>query len=574
MLRIRKLYSEPQVFDPIVFEDGVNLILGETTEGNVKTNGVGKSMAVEFINYGLLKRHEESRVSLIPNETFPYSTLICLDFEINGKSITTKRSIENHKCPTLIVDGKNTPFTDIEDATSYLTTLLFGSSNDESIPSFRAMLGPLIRDERSEFKSIIKCFDTNRSIPPDYTPHLFLLNIDPKPYKQAKALLGEIDKIGKAISKAKDNIVAITGKNVSEAKADLNELTSQVTRIHQEMERLENVEGYDIVKDEIIEIEIHLDEFRSRQAVIKTELSKIKLFRGDNYIDEHEVAELYNQFKAGLGDLIKKQIEEVTAFKKKIDNFQKTLIDGRRKELEDSLKEIDANITRLDRLYREKLSLIDQKGALKNLRQTIATYQKKVEDHASLSAFIKKHADYEREKKEKTNERDGLIFLLDSFVSNSSGIIESLEQTILDIHEVVAGNRLSSFEVEVSKKKEIVKFELRIYDDGSHSNEREKVFLYDIGLLTNTETAKRHPGLLVHDNIFDVDYDTLIKSLNYIGDNEKTLAGKQYILTLNSDKIYDADINSRLRLNMEKLKRAAFTKTAKFLKASYQELSH
>src|SRR5690606_22064641 len=122
----------------------------------------------------------------------------------------------------LIADGKIIPFTDIEDATRYLTALLFGSANDESIPSFRAMMGPLIRDERSEFKSIIKCFDTNRNIPPDYTPHLYFLNIDPKPYKQAKSLLGEIDKIGKAISKAKDNITAITGKNVSEAKADLN----------------------------------------------------------------------------------------------------------------------------------------------------------------------------------------------------------------------------------------------------------------------------------------------------------------------------------------------------------------
>ncbi|NWN48007.1 DUF2326 domain-containing protein [Pseudomonas sp. MAFF 301514] len=573
MLKIRRLYSEPQVFDPIFFHDGINLILGETTEGNVKTNGVGKSMAIEFINYGLLKRHEDSRVSLIPNEAFPHSTLICLDFEINLELITIKRSIENHKCPILIAGGKTRACTDIEDASKYLTALLFGSSNDESIPSFRAMLGPLIRDERSEFKSIIKCFDTNKNIPPDYTPHLFLLNIDPKPYKQAKALLGEIDKIGKAISKAKENIVAITGKNVSEAKADLNELTSQVVRIHQEMERLENIEGYDIVKDEIIEIEAQLEVFRSRQAVIKTELSRIKLFRGDNYIDEYEVAELYNQFKEGLGDLIKKQIEEVTAFKKRIDNFQKTLIDGRRKELESSLKDIDARIFRLDQLYREKLSLIDQKGALKNLRQTIAAYQRKVEDHASLSAFIKKYADYEREKKEKTNERDGLIYLLDSLVANSSDVIDSLEQTILDIHEDVAGNRLSSFEVEVTKKKEIIKFELRIYDDGSHSNEREKVFLYDVGLLTNVETSKRHPGLLVHDNIFDVDYDTLIKSLNYLSDNRDAFANKQYILTLNSDKIHDVDINSGLRLDLEGLKRAAFTKTARFLKASYQELS-
>ncbi|MFA9440826.1 DUF2326 domain-containing protein [Uliginosibacterium sp. sgz301328] len=573
MLRIKKLYSEPDIFDPIIFNDGINLILGETTENNVKTNGVGKSMAIEFINYGLLKRHEESRVSLVPKEAFPYDAFICLDFEINHKPITIKRSIGNYKCPTLIEDGKTTTFTDIEDATRYLTALLFGASSDESIPSFRTMMGPLIRDERSEFKSIVKCFDTNRNIPPDYTPHLFLLDIDPKPYKQAKSLLGEIDSVGKAISKAKENITAITGKNISEAKSDLNELTSQVSRIHQEIERLENIEGYDIVKDEIIEIENNLGEFRSRQAVIKTELSKIKLFKGDNYIDEGEVGELYNQFKAGLGDLIKKQIEEVTAFKKKIDDFQRTLIDGRRKELEEKLKEIDGNIVRLDRIYREKISIIDQKGALKSLRQTIATYQKKVEDHASLAAFIKKHADYEREKKEKTNERDGLIFLLDSFVTDSADVISSLEQTILDIHEVVAGNRQSSFDVEISKKKEVVKFELRIYDDGSHSNEREKVFLYDIGLLTNAETGKRHPGLLVHDNIFDVDYDTLLKSLNYLSDNSEAFSKKQYILTLNSDKIYDADINSRLRLNLEALKCAAFTKSARFLKTSYQELS-
>lgn len=573
MLKLRKLYSEPEAFDPITFEDGINLILGETTEGNVKTNGVGKSMAVEFINYGLLKRHEDSRVSLIPNEAFPHSTLICLDFEINRKHITIKRSIENHKCPILIVDGNTRTCTDVEDATSYLSTLLFGSSSNESAPSFRAMLGPLIRDERSEFKSIIKCFDTDKNIPPDYTPHLFLLNVDPKPYKQARALLTEIDSLTKAISKAKENIVAITGKNVSEAKADLNELTSQVAKIQQEMERLENIEGYDIVKDEIIGLETQLETSRTRQAVIKTELSKLKLFHGDNYIDEQEVAELYNQFKAGLGDLIKKQIEEVTAFKKRIDNFQKTLIDGRRKELENSLKSIDLTILRLDRIYREKLSLIDQKGALKNLRQTIATYQRKVEDHASLSAFIKKLGDYEQSKRERTNERDGLIFLLGGLVTNSSNIIESLEQTILDIHEAVAGNRLSSFDVNVTKKKEIINFELRIYDDGSHSNEREKVFIYDIGLLINSETGKRHPGMLVHDNIFDVDYDTLIKSLNYISDNKDALSHKQYILTLNSDKIHDADINSRLRLDLQGLKRTAFTKTARFLKTSYQELS-
>ena len=98
MLQIKKLYSEPSVFEPITFEEGFNLILGETTENNVKTNGVGKSMAVEFINYALLKRHSDSRVSLIPEKDLSHDTTVCLDFELNGYNITTKRTIKDQEC--------------------------------------------------------------------------------------------------------------------------------------------------------------------------------------------------------------------------------------------------------------------------------------------------------------------------------------------------------------------------------------------------------------------------------------------------------------------------------------------
>lgn len=533
MLRIRKLYSEPITFDPIVFKDGVNLIFGEMTEGNDKTNGVGKSMAIEFLNYGLLKKHVDSRVALIPNEAFSQDVFICLDFEIRGKLITTKRCVAAQQTPTIIVDGRETVYASLEDATEYLTTLLFGTSNDESVPSFRSILGPLIREERSEFKSITKCYDTDRNIPADYTPHLYLLGVDPQPYKTAKQRGLEIETISKAASKIKENIETITGKNITEAKADLNELTSQVERIKADIERLENVRGYDFVKEEIIEIENKIERERSRQDVLKSELSKIKLFRGDNYIDDKEVAELYNQFKDGLGDLISKELQEVTAFKRKIDNFQRNLIDNRRNSLNEEIQNIEGRITALDRQYKERLLVLDQTGLLKSLKQTIATHQQKAEELAALSAFVKKYADFEREKKEKRNEREGLIYALDISVIDAKIIISSFEKTILDIHEYVAGNRSSSFDITTTRKKEVINFELRIYDDGSHSNDREKVFLYDLALLINPDTAKRHPGLLVHDNIFDVDQDTLIKSLNFLGENLNLLANKQYILTIN-----------------------------------------
>jgi len=571
-MKLRKLYSEPKVFEPIEFLDGVNLVLGETTTDNEKTNGVGKSLAIEFLNFGLLKRYKDSRVSRIPEGQLPDDLCVCLDFELAGRKITCRRTPNEADTPTLITDGEAVRFASLSDANNYLTSLMFGSAYDENLPSFRAMMGPLIRDERSEFKSIINCFDTDQRIPPNYAPHLYLLHTDPSPYREAQSLAKEMDKIRVAKGKAKENIEAITNKNVAEAKADLNELTSQVEQVQKDVDNLENVEGFDTVKDEIIEIEDTLEVQRSRQAVLKSELLKIRMFQGDNYIDSEEVADLYNQFKAGLGDLIAKDLAEVTAFKKKIDDFQRSLIDNRKGGLEQELDEIRERILALDKRYKDKVSILDQEGLLKSLKKTIAIHQQKVEEHSALSAFIRKFSDYDKDGKDKKRERDEQIYLLESYVSNAKETIESVEQNILDIHEYVFGNRKSSFEVKVSKNKEIVKFELRTDADGSHSINREKVFLYDVALLINEMTGDRHPGILVHDNIFDVDQDTLIKSLNFLSDKSSLLNNKQYILTINRDKFADADLQ-KLKLDLDEYARASYTKANRFLDIDYQELS-
>lgn len=571
MLKLHRLYSEPELFEPIVFFDGINMIFGEPNESSEKTNGVGKSLSIEFLNYCLLKKFSDSRVSKIPSDVFPHDTLICLDFSIHGQSITSKRSIENHESPILIIGGKSTEYFNIKDATNQLTNLLFGSTVNHEHPSFRGMIALLIRDERSEFKSIVKCHDTSKNIPVDYTPHLYLLGINPSLYKEAKVLQKEIDDTSKARGKIKTDVENLTGKSFKDANSELNELTGQVDKIKLEMDALENTESFEIVREEIIELETELDKQKAHAGVIKSELSKIRLFKGDNYIDDSEVADLYERFKVGLGDMIKREIQEVTAFKKKIDNFQQTLIESRKEFLVNQLKEINKNIKALDIRYRDKLSIIDKKGVLKSLKITVFTYQHKLEEQSRLSSFIKKYNEYEQHIKLTKQERSNKITVLDSLVFDADPIKVSFEKSILDIHNYVMGNRSCSFKIEINNKKEIVSYELRIYDDGSHSNEREKVFFYDIAMLLTPEIAERHPLLLVHDNIFDVDQDTLIKSLNYLADNLDSLSNKQYILTLNSDKLHTDEIKS-LKMNINDYKVAFFTKDKRFLKRHYQEL--
>ena len=57
-IRLNRLYSESNIFEEISFHDGVNIILGEKYDDSSvkgrKTNGVGKSMCIEFLDFCFL----------------------------------------------------------------------------------------------------------------------------------------------------------------------------------------------------------------------------------------------------------------------------------------------------------------------------------------------------------------------------------------------------------------------------------------------------------------------------------------------------------------------------------------
>ena len=73
-IRLNRLYSESNIFEEISFHDGVNIILGEKYDDSSvkgrKTNGVGKSMSIEFLDFGFLNDYEKSRIAKIPKELF------------------------------------------------------------------------------------------------------------------------------------------------------------------------------------------------------------------------------------------------------------------------------------------------------------------------------------------------------------------------------------------------------------------------------------------------------------------------------------------------------------------------
>lgn len=581
MLYIKRLYSIPEEFTPIDFHKGVNVISGEKIEDSKnpqgkKTNGVGKSMTIEFIDFCLLARRSDSRVSFIPDDILPPNTKIFLDFEIDNTEITTIRTKKGKDKPILIINGKENSFETVEDATNYLSNLLFKKSKN-SFPSFRQMLGPLIRDERSEFKDIIQCHDTEKRVPKDFTPHLYFFGIEIELYENSKKIQKEYDAVVESYKKIEKIITHNKTRKISDAKAELNDLNDEISKIDESINEFKSNQSYETHQADLARLQSTMDTLRPRQEALRIEIQKYRSLPRPEYISETDIAILYDQFRQGLGDIISKSLEQVKLFKEKIDNFQQSILNSKIQSLNTELEQITEKINGLDNEYSALLKLIDNKGAFKDVRNSLAVFNQKNEEANILRYRIHELESLEKEKANLQKKKTENINAIEEEKVTRRKTIESFQNTILEIHNFIMGNKKANFEIHTvnkAAKKEIMDFEFRISEDGSHSVNRMKVFIYDMALLFDAETKKRHPQVLIHDNIFDVDQDTFVKCLNYLARQEGSHTDFQYIFTLNRDRIENEELGKQIKLPISKRIVATLTKEKKFLykHKTYQEL--
>ena len=577
-IRLNRLYSESNIFEEISFHDGVNIILGEKYDDSSvkgrKTNGVGKSMSIEFLDFGFLNDYEKSRIAKIPKEVFPLEENVILDLDIGDEAITIKRNRKQADQPVIIREGRTVSFDKLQDAREYLTGLIFPKLNGKKVPSFRNLFSILMRDERSEFTDIIKCHDLTKKIPDDLSAHLFLLGFSLEAYKNTLETIKEIEAVNTVIAKDKKELTQEGKKKISDVKAELNALEDELQKLEDAIESFKTNETFDSMEADLIELEDLLDQLRKRQKALRYDYEKIRKMPKPEQIDDREIELVYNQFKSELGNAVVKSLNEVVGFKNKIEEFQRTLVNQKAKELESQLKSIAEQIRVLDDEYSEKLKVIDKKGVLKNLKVSLKIYEAKKDSISHTKFLFDQYEKNEKKKRMLNLQKTQQLMEIDSEIEQNKEIMDDFIDTILEIHESIMGNKECSFSlqtVDKARKKTPVELTLRIYDDGSHSVDRTKVFIYDMALLFNQYTRDRHPLFLVHDNIFDVDQDTLVQCLNYIYKQEEQYQNFQYILTLNRDKIENEEQRKLIQMDIDEHQVAVFTKEKKFLGRNYQE---
>ena len=573
-IKLKKLYSEPEIFKPIPFDSGINLIMGEKssspdTKKGRKTNGVGKSLCAEFINFCLLKNGSDSRVAKIPESKISKETKIILDLNINSHELTIIRSLKEMDSPVIIKNNHKEVFNNLNDANLYLQKLLFENcSNNNIFPSFREFLGPFMRDEDSEFKDIIECYDLKKKIPKSnlIKTHSFVFGISLSNINKIQGIFKGIDKANKHKSSLNDALTNYGTRKISDIKSVLNSLHDDLAKINDAINDAEISKAKEICQKDLIDYESEMEDLRSKQSAIKYQIKKMRSFPSMEKINEEEVEIVYNQFKSGLGGMISKSLKEVSDFKRKIDEFQHKIFNEKIVALE---KEFDDTSNRVKILEREsnKLKNIDSgQGIYKEIRDAVAIHEDRKNSYSNLKASYETYEQNISRLKELKRDKDDLFLKIDKQIYDIKATLESFNNSILKIHQYIMDSNVASFDIKTVNKgsnKQIILYEMRIDDDGSHSVDRAKVFIYDLALMFNKNTSKNHPQLLIHDNIFDVDQDTLVKSLNYLSSQESS--DFQYILTLNRDKIENEEVKKIISLDIDSHKIANFTKTNRFL---------
>ena len=268
-IRLISLHSENDLFDRIDFNSGINLILGEKYDESItygrKTNGVGKSLCIDFIRFCLLAEYRNSRIEKIPESVFPLTENVVLNFLLGEDKFTIIRNRKEQNTPLILKNGEKNIFDKFEDAKKYLSDIIFFNSKDYKVPSFRSFTTLFMREENSNFESILK---TTKAPIIDIIPHLFMFDLSIELLEDTLKLSKQIKDIKINMSTIKNELTENKTRKMNDIKAEINSLDKEVKETEELLDNFKTDEMFKKIENEIIELENTLEMKRTQKILI------------------------------------------------------------------------------------------------------------------------------------------------------------------------------------------------------------------------------------------------------------------------------------------------------------------
>ena len=588
MLSLRRISTQPEIFTPVTFHEGVNIIMGEkwdeTAKRGKKTNGVGKSLFIEFIHFALLREFKKTRLSLIPEDELPEDLVVTLEMEIKSELVIVERSFASPDTPTIKVNHVNgktneildsaIEFSSLEDSWAFIEDMLMKTEDQKGDCSYRQLISLLMRDEKSEFADILKPHAAGKSIPPYLEPHLYLMGIEIKTYHALRKTISQIEDQKKALKVIISSLTQDGNLDLKDVPAELNREKVATKKINEALESLEVDPAYKAIENDLAYIETELKELRAERQALAFKIKQIDSVPLPEEITTDDIAIVYNRVKKGLGDLAEKSLEQAIEFKKKVESFQNRLRNEERKKFKSSYDELSKSIQLLSEQHSSQIQKVSSKEKLQELKIGIAESVQRGENYNERNTLYKQYSKMKNDKEQLRLKRQNSLVELQSLLKRNEKISTSLNDTFVEIHLEVMESAEAALEFKVSTSasaKYPLSIATTVSDGGSHGVDHMSVFIYDCTLLFNEITTLNHPRFLVHDNIFETDRDSCVQALNFLAKQQESGKSFQYIVTLNRDKLEADEKDNLIKLDLNKAKVLTLTKKNQLLGKHYQQ---
>lgn len=560
-MKLSKIYSNKNdIFEPIEFHDGLNVIIGEirlSTNRSRDTHNLGKSKLCDLIDFCLLNKKRKNHFLFKNNDIFQ-SFVFFLEVRLNsGDYVTIRRSVasatkinikkhtQNYQdytgLPLREWDYSNLPFEKAKDCLDALFDLTALNKWD-----YRTALGYSLRGQDDYIDVFrLKDFIGKHIYWKPYIGHL--LGFDSANLIRNYELNDEIEKYQQTLDELIEKVGYFFGDE-EEVLTDLLSIKKAEFDAFNEKMNLFDFDKFDIkvVSDLVSNVEAKIADLNKERYYLNATVQRLKRAQANFEVkfNMHEAEQLFNESQLYFGGEIKKSFDDLVVFYQKITaerlSFSQEQIELNLAELENvNIRLEDLNKERSQSLsYINSISAFDKYKDLNkhliDLTVEIHELQHKLEVSQEIGYFKDKIADKLQEKsnvvKAIKNNRDLVVKTPDNIYSHIKEMFKVFVKEVLDKNGLLTTEQNKEGNLEYWAGLVNNQGQQTSESDG-HSYQKILCMGYDISVISSY-LDKKFIRFIYHDGGLETLDDRKKKNfLNFISWYSSVM-GFQYILTL------------------------------------------
>lgn len=585
---LQKLYVEPaKLFEPIVFEIGINYVFGKKekiSDTKKSLNGIGKSTFLDMIDFCLLSSHtaqHNKRLYAAYEKNILKGATVFLDFRIEKNEYTISRSFDNPNMVQFNARGGKVTEYPLNDMKKYLCTLIFAREVYDGYFSdawFRKLMPFYIKvqkPKKAKFLDPIP-YIKELSVAELNQYHLFFMNINNSLSHQNFKIQIDLKRIEPAIKEIKRFIEESYGlKNIPEASSKLKKLQMDIESLEKQIKLFELKESYKDSEEQANEL-----------------TSEIKRLWFENYLDRKKIESysqtlsceidisigkiknLYSEFNVLFAEKVKKTLQDAINFRKNLNNSRKEFLEEEIRVLNNKINKREESIEEKQFKRKKVFNFLSSEKAIEDLTEAFDVLGGKKNELNNISSQVKLYQDFSKEKNQIELEEKRLDGLILDFKDTIKKNELEFSKVFTNVHNTLYPKILDNpmFDISVNLKKDS-KLEINVLTNNemfSKGKNAGRTLIYDLAILFyGIGEGINMPRFLIHDGIFDgMDKAHFIQTYKFL--DEMKVDGKefQYIVTINEEGELTENFGEADLVTKDKIEEAAIlvlTPAKKFL---------